>query len=1059
MNPPETPPAPTPKPRSPVKKVFRWCGRCTLLVVGLFFYAFLHLNQIGLPGFVKRPLLEQLHEQGADLDFSRMRLRLGRGIVIEHVNLARAHEEIGEQIFAEQLQLQLRWGDLVEFRTPKITAVIMQGGQITIPVASATNGPPLRFAVENVQARLRFVSAEEWELEQFEGTSHQGIFRAAGSITNASQLRGKTPGKSGSDLWKRNLVRIGRTLDRLISTEPPTLDVAFHADLRAPERSTAEVRFSAGGVQSEYGRFGRVRFDAELNEPPSTNGLLVTFRLDAQKAVTPWAGAETLRLDAEVEQSPTNFLPSRLDWNLDLRGPNTAWAQAKGVRMHGTSTATNGRYETVLTLAGTNVVTAWAATTNLTMTASATHALTWPVTNWLPLSLNWTSRLDRVHTRWADAGALAVTGDARPRPLPFTNEFGLPGPVAWLGAWDLEAGLSLTNGVMPQLEVAGVTTRLKWAADRLEIPGLHVWLYGGDVDLAAAVSAATRQVTASGTSRLDIHRLEPLLGEAATHWLSAYGWSPERPATAEARVSVILPAWTNRAPDWKLEVLPTMLLSGSARATNFSYRGITGDTAFVPFGLTNQVWTLTGAKVVRPDGWLNFDLTDEPVTHDYHFRVQSALDPMVAAPLLGSNAVQALNSVVFSEPPMLEADIWGRWHEPKLIGVRASLSATNLVVRGEPADEFHATEVTYTNLWLQLRDGFVRQGTNTAHVDALGYDIAGYQLHFTNAISTLDPGGVTRAVGPKTAHALEPYVFATTPHVILNGIIPTRSNVEDANVSFETQAGGVRWWKLAPTSLNTTVWWRGQTVSLTNIDAGFHGGRLTGNVFVNLTNLDDTIFNFDTTFTNVQLGSLLADLVPKTNRIEGLISGRFSVYEAHSRTNGPWYGGGEIRLRDGFLWDLPLFGGLTLALDKLAPGLGQTRFNSGHANFTVKDRLVRTDDLEFNSPTMRLKANGSVDFESRMDATMQAELLHDVPLLGPVIGLALSPFSKLFEYDVRGTLGKPEMEPRYVPSILLAPLRPIQTIKSLFPGDEKKAEEPKQAEPTKQEQVTPEPAK
>ncbi len=1036
--------------------MFRWCRRCTLVLVGLLLYVFLHLNQIGLPDFVKRPLLDQLREQGAELDFSRMRLRLGRGIVIEHVNLARAHEGAGEQVFAEQLQLKLDWGDLVDFRTPKITAVTMQGGQLTIPVASATNGPPLRFAVENVQARLRFVSAEHWELEQFEGTCHQGMFRAAGSITNASQLRSRSGSKSGGDLWKQNLVRIGRALDRLITAEPPTLDVVFHADLRAPELSTAEVRFSALGVQSEYGRFGRVRFNAELNEPPSTNGLLlVTFRLDAQKAVTPWAGAEALRLDGEVEQSRTNPLPSRLDWNLDVRAPNTRWAQAKGLRIHATSTATNGQFATSLNLSGTNVITAWAATTNLTVGINAMHVLTWPVTNWLPLSLNWTSRLDRIHTRWADAGALAIIGDAHPRALPFTNEFGLPPSAAWLGAWDLAAGLSLTNAVAPQLELAGITTRLKWSADRLELPRLHVWLYGGELQADADVSASTRLATVSAGARFDAHRLEPLLGEAAAHWLSQYTWSPEQPPVADVSASVTLPAWTNRAPDWKLEVLPSLLVSGTARATNFAYRGLTGDTALVPFALTNQTWTIFGARVVRPDGWLNFDLTDWPVSHNYHFHVQSALNPMVAAPLVGSNVVHAMSSVVFLDPPVLDADLWGRWHEPELIGVRASVAATNLIVRGEPADEFRAAEVTYTNLCLLVRDGYVRQGTNTAQVEALGYDIMAYQLHFTNAVSTLDPGGVTRAVGPKTAHALEPYVFAMPPHVILNGIIPTRSNVEDANVSFETRAGGVRWWKLAPTSLNTTVWWRGQTVSLTNIDAGFHGGHLTGNVFVDLKDLDDMTFSFDTSYTDVQLRSLLADLVPRTNRIEGLISGRLTVTEAHSRTNGPWYGGGEIRLRDGFLWDLPLFGGLSIAFDKIAPGLGQTRFNSGHASFTIKDRFVRTHDLEFNSPTMRLKADGTVDFDSNMNATMQAELLRDVPLLGPVIGLALSPFSKLFEYDVRGTLGKPEMEPRYVPSFLLAPLRPIQTIKSLFPGDPKKADDEKQREPAKPEPARP----
>ena len=164
MNPPATTTPPTRKRRSAPRRVFRWCGRGTLLGVGLLLYAFLHVNQIGLPDFMKRPLLEQLREHGAELDFSRMRVRLGRGIVVEHVNLGRARELTGEQIFADQLQLKLRWADLFQFHAPTITAVTVRGGQLTLPVTADTNAGPFRFTVGNIQARLRFASAESWEL-------------------------------------------------------------------------------------------------------------------------------------------------------------------------------------------------------------------------------------------------------------------------------------------------------------------------------------------------------------------------------------------------------------------------------------------------------------------------------------------------------------------------------------------------------------------------------------------------------------------------------------------------------------------------------------------------------------------------------------------------------------------------------------------------------------------------------------------------------------------------------------------------------------------------------
>lgn len=1025
-------------------RAFRWSGRGTLFVAALTLYAFVHVNQIGLPGFAKRPLLEQLRERGVELDFSRMRVRLGRGIVIEQVNLSRAREPAGEQVFAEQLQLKLKWADLLRLEPPTITTVLVRGGQVTVPVAGETNTAAFRFAVQNIQARLRFVSPELWALEQFEGTCHGGTFKATGSLTNASRLRRKSEPKPASDRWQPHLLRLGRTLNRLTFGQPPELTLAFQADLRDPGRSTAELHFHAAAARVDEVRLGEVNLAVALNQPPATNGLMaLALRLDARQARTPWADVEALRLTTDFDLAATNPLPSRLSWKLDLSAPKTRWAQAGTVRIAATSWATNpaqpGEFVTKLSLAGTGVATEWATTSNLLVSAAANHRLVFPVTNWFPSRLGWTSRLDQVHTRWSDAGALSVIGEVRPVATTEESIAGLPPILAALRRWRLAADLAVTNLASPNLELTAAATHLDWAGDRLALAGLRAHLYGGAAEADATVNVSTRQLEASAATAFDLHRLAPLLGPAAQKWLAQYGWSPRQPVALEATAGTVLPDWTHAAPDWAAELLAPLRLAGLARVTNFSYRGVAGSSALVPFSHTNRVWTIRNAQVTRPEGRLDFDLTEWSVRRDYHFHIRSTLDPQAAVPLLSPEAARAFANVQFTLPPRLEGDIWGRWHEPERTGVRASLAATNLTVRGEAAAEFRAAEVTYTNRWLQVRDADIRQGTNAAHVEALGFDLAGDRLFFTNAVSTLDPGSVTRAVGPKTALALEPYVFATPPHVILNGIIPTRGNVEDANVSFETQAGGVRWWKLAASRLNTTVWWRGQTVSLTNLDADFHGGRLTGNVFVDLAEMNETRFRFDSAFTDVQLRSLLADVVPRTNRIEGLVSGHLIVDEAHSRTNGPWLGRGEARLRDGFLWDLPLFGGLSAALDRIVPGIGQTRFNSGSSTFTITNRLIRTQDLEFRSSTMRLASSGSVDFDTHLDATMRAEVLRDVPLLGPVVSLALSPFAKLFQFDVRGTLEKPVTELRYVPELLLAPLRPFETIRSLFPDAPGKA--------------------
>src|SRR5258708_24539259 len=61
-----------------------------LLLVGVLSY----LNQVGLPDFVKKPLLEKLRARGLDLRFSRLRLRWYNGFVAENVRFARTDEPL-----------------------------------------------------------------------------------------------------------------------------------------------------------------------------------------------------------------------------------------------------------------------------------------------------------------------------------------------------------------------------------------------------------------------------------------------------------------------------------------------------------------------------------------------------------------------------------------------------------------------------------------------------------------------------------------------------------------------------------------------------------------------------------------------------------------------------------------------------------------------------------------------------------------------------------------------------------------------------------------------------
>ena len=70
-------------------------------------------------------------------------------------------------------------------------------------------------------------------------------------------------------------------------------------------------------------------------------------------------------------------------------------------------------------------------------------------------------------------------------------------------------------------------------------------------------------------------RSRPLLTEGAQRWLAPYSW--EQPPELKGEVSLVLPAWTNRQPDWRAEVQPTLRLQGEFKIEHGgAYRGRAG---------------------------------------------------------------------------------------------------------------------------------------------------------------------------------------------------------------------------------------------------------------------------------------------------------------------------------------------------------------------------------------------------------------------------------------------------------------------------------------------------
>jgi hypothetical protein len=398
------------------------------------------------------------------------------------------------------------------------------------------------------------------------------------------------------------------------------------------------------------------------------------------------------------------------------------------------------------------------------------------------------------------------------------------------------------------------------------------------------------------------------------------------------------------------------------------------------------------------------------------------------------DALRTLELFSFSQPPVLEAEIWGRNNAPANLGIRGRVALTNFTFRSQTASGFQ-TQLEYTNRLLRLLEPKLQRGEERLNAGELLVNLDNQLIYLTNGFSTADPEPVTKAIGPHIWRAVEAYRFAKPPTVRAHGIIPIKDD-NDADLTFEVEGGPFSWLNFRVPRIEGVVRWQGDRLRLSDVRTDFYGGVASGSANFSFPPNHGTEFSFDFTTTNTLLKPLVMDLTSKTNRLEGRLSGGLFIIQANSEESRSVFGYGDLKLRDGLIWEIPLFGIFSPVLDSIVPGLGSSRANSGTCSFVITNGVIRTDDLEIKSRAMRLAYRGTVDFKQQLNARVDAELMRDVWLVGPLVSTAFWPVTKMFEYRVTGSLDEPKTKPVYiVPKILVLPFLPFRVLRGLLPQE------------------------
>ena len=946
---------------------FRCVRFAAWLLVLAVLGAFLWCNRVGLPDFLKARIVATLHERGVELEFSRMRLSLIRGLVADNVRAGEGRAADRARFAARSVQLELDYHALRHGRW-QLAGLILRDGDFLLPLS-----PTNVLTLTNLQAELRFGPDATWSLDNFRADFAGAQITISGEVAHAPEAANwplfSGGGTTNRDAATSALKDFSDALRQIHFQGAPQLRLTLSGDARDLHTIGARLEATAAGVATPWFTAQDFQAGAQLTAP-------VAAPTNSDAALGFW----------------TNLQPFQLAWSIKLGELRSKQLNADGVVCGGVWAApelavTNfsariggGQFQSSATLD--------VATRRLVFTNDANFDLH-AVAALLPEN----ARQPLARLAWQQPPVWQVAGSLRLAPWTNAANNRLDGVASSV---QLRGKLAGTNIVAAGAVVDRVRTHFSCTDLVWDLPDLTLAQGRTELVLSGQASAATQNFHFLITGQMDAASLRPLLG------------------------------------------------------TNDAINGFAALTAAEPLGLaldvSGNLRTLEGlaatGHVALARTQLQFGGQGNAAAKTFQGRISGQFDVANVRPFLtATNVANGFSILTTSEPLALALDVGGSWRTLASLTATGRVALTNFAVRGQTIDSV-AGRLDYADGTLHLLQPELwrAQGEQMMTADEVALDFKTLVITFTNGFSTMDPVVMTSAIGPKTARLMEPYHFLKLPTARVNGCLPLRNmtgprETVGTDMRFDIVKGvPFQWLKLNSPNMTGTIRWMGPELILTNLQAELYGGTGHGDAYFDFRPPHEGAdYHFTMTVTNVNLHQFAADMSSPSNRLEGTLAGQIVITNADTRFLESWNGFGTVRLRDGLLWDYPIFGVLSPVLNTFSAGLGNSRATEATARYIITNGVIFSDSLVIHSTMMRLSYTGTVDMRQQVQARVTAHLLRDIWVVGPLVSTLLWPVSKVFECEVAGTLDQPKATPILLPAkLLLVPLHPISTLKELF---------------------------
>jgi len=970
-----------PKSKGPLRRILKGIRVTLLMALFLLVIPFVYIHNVGVPPYIKVWLFEPWEKTGHRFEVGDIYWRWPKTIEALNVKLEKPGDPQFPSLLATMVEIDLRF-PVLNPRHVGLKNLKLKNGVLSWKAINLTNAGQT-MVVSNLQLNAGFSSRNLLTVRDLTGRSGGLQIAIEGHLTNWNEIISTPATKPGPV----TLEKIQKLVSEVSISEKSSLLIGFRADSR--DLTAASVNIAAR-IPAISGPWGKAR---ELNARlVCSAGEIKDLLLTAAQIESPLVHGNLLHLSGTTGSL---FQEDELfHGDFRFRGQNIALKnfESSSVQLH-----SSGRF-----------------------------SFSPPYFQ----ELRNEGKLRKLKSYGNDCHELRFTADLDPgihagvlgENTPLTRLFEFRNWKADLFFNQLnlkEQGLSFE-----ELKLAGFKS-----GDRLTLQNAEGKLFGGDFTFRGSL-ATNGLLEVRGKSGIDPKRISHMLTVQREKWLKNFSW--ESPPQVDFQASMQVPTHHVSSTNWLETAQESLFLNGQVKIGALSYGGIPFPQTESAFNYSNRVWTVPHLASIRPEGRLDVNYWGDDSTGRYRLRVVSQFDPKIASTVLTNLDLGFFDQLDLSTPPRIRAQIEGEWGTNSNIrSVEADIAVTNFVYRGTHVDTA-VGNLTFSNSLLRATDVKLTRADRMLRFEEATYNTRTSEGTVTNGFCNMDPILAAGLIHQGAVEAIEPFKFARIPTVYADGAFKVGER-NRTDIHFNVEGEQFSWENLGADWLRGDVYWRGQTMMVTNIQArAYLNGNLAGWTYFDFRPRQGNEFIFELAFADVDLQTFLRSSRKETNSLSGVVSGLLAVDSANTGSIDSWQGHGRVNLREGFLWEFPIFGLFSPVLNTLLPGLGSSKAKEASANFKITNSVISTQDLEVRSKALRLAYRGSVDFHENVNARVEGEIFKDAWLVGKILSTMLLPLSKLFEYKVTGTLSNPVAEPLHIPKFLMQTLRPINTLKELM---------------------------